>query len=125
MRVVVAEDDVPLCYAICRAFEASGFQVSGYHNSLRAWEAVADGNTLHLLIADIVFPAGQPNGLALMRHTLQHHPKAAVIFITGDSEAARHLQDQPYLLLTKPLSLPVVVAAAQKAIAEAAYPPAV
>ncbi len=88
-RVVVAEDDAGLAYAIGRMLEGAGYKVALFTNAVQAWDDLKAPRRPRLLLTDIKFPIQQPDGLALARHATVYHRHLPVIYITAFAEMAR------------------------------------
>ena len=76
-RIVVVHDDVEFLAAIEAALRAEGHDVAAFSNSLLAWDALAAGNRVEVLVTRIQFPAGQPHGVALSHQARMGHPGGA------------------------------------------------
>ena len=119
-KVVVVEDDAPFCYAVRKALEQAGYAVESYAGSTEAWSVVGASGTFDLLLTDLIFPKGQPNGIALARSALYHHPQLPVIYMTGDSEHEWSSKGVPEsVLLAKPFRLAQLTTAAATLITAA------
>ena len=104
-NVFVVEDDTAYLYVVQRVLKGLGHQVRAYSNSHDAWDAVTrKDDPIDLLLADLRFPTGQPNGVALALRARVNHPNMAVIFITAHAELLDRVGDDlgPILLKSIP-----------------------
>jgi len=108
-KVIVVEDDAAFCYAVGRALEHAGYAVETHIGSTEAWPFVGATAKFDLLVTDLLFPKGQPSGVALARSAQYHHPGLPIIYMTAFSDAAEHASTEDGVLLTKPIDLDVVV----------------
>ena len=108
-KIIVVEDDVALCYAIGRALEHAGYEVETCTGSTDAWTHVGESAHLDLLLTDLMFPTGQPNGIALARNALYHHPGLPVIYMTAYPKAAEQAKVEDGTLLVKPIDLGALI----------------
>lgn len=115
-RIVLAEDDSAFCYAVAHALRQAGHEVQAFENSIAAWAALDGRTPVDLVITDIVFPAGQPSGVALANGARQHHRGLPVIFITAYDDAAQIALEDARLVLRKPVDLHVLLAAVTAAL---------
>jgi FixJ family two-component response regulator len=93
-RIVVAEDDAELAYALGRLLTRAGYNVAVFTNANDAWDDLKTGRRPRLLITDVSFPAGQTNGAALAAHASRCHPHLPIIFVTGYADLARFVDQQ-------------------------------
>ena len=82
-KVIVVEDDAAFCYAVGKALEQAGFDVETCLGSTEAWPFVGATAKIDLLLTDLLFPKGQPSGVALARSALYHHPGLPIIYMTA------------------------------------------
>lgn len=118
--VLVADDEDSVRDLTADILESAGFRVISARNGREALEAArnlpADG--LHLLVTDIVMPG--MNGAEAARAILQIHPRAAVLFVSGCTEAelrAGKIELAELLLLPKPFTRSDLLRAADRALA--------
>jgi CheY-like chemotaxis protein len=112
-RVVVVEDDPGLAHAIGQIAERAGYRVSIFTSSTQAWDDLKATRRPRLLITETNFPAHQPNGVALAAHARAYHRHLPVIFVTGNTEAARWTAsavDDATALLLKPVTQGLLMA---------------
>jgi DNA-binding NtrC family response regulator len=109
-KVVVVEDDAPFCYAVRKALEQAGYAVESYAGSTEAWPVVGASGTFDLLLTDLIFPKGQPNGIALARSALYHHPQLPVIYMTAYPWGAEQARAEDGPVFVKPVDLHALIA---------------
>ena len=85
-HVFVVDDDPAYLYIACRVLEDLGHQVTSHGSATTAWDAVVDGSRIDLLLADLRFPRGQPNGVALALHARSKHPNMPTVFMTAHAD---------------------------------------
>lgn len=81
-KVFLVEDDRVYSYVVQRVLERLGHSVAVYESSSKAWDAIQD-HPVDLLLADLRFPQGQPNGVSLALHARITNPAIAIIFMTA------------------------------------------
>jgi len=108
-KVIVVEDDAAFCYAIGRAIEQAGYEVETHVGSTEAWPYVGASARFDLLLTDLVFPRGQPSGIALARSALYHHPHLPVIYMTGFHDAAEQANTEDGIVFTKPFEADALI----------------
>jgi DNA-binding NtrC family response regulator len=116
-RVMLVDDDAAFCYAAQRALENSGFEVEAFQSTLAAWSHVGPRSRFDVLVVDLVFPPGQPNGLALARSAAQHRPGLPVVFISGFDDAMMIAKGDSDCVLRKPVELATLVTTVQDLLA--------
>ena|SRR5688572_17562570 len=85
-RVLVIEDDVPLCWLLERILKDK-YEVTLMSNGLEAWSWLADGNSCDVIISDVNMPS--LNGMELLENLrnsgfFNHIP---VIILSGLDES--------------------------------------
>jgi CheY-like chemotaxis protein len=108
-KVIVVEDDVAFCYAVGRALEQAGYEVETHAGSTEAWPFVGALARFDLLLTDLMFPRGQPSGIALARSARYHHPRLAIIYMTAYPQAAEQAQVEDGTLFVKPVDLDALI----------------
>jgi CheY-like chemotaxis protein len=108
-KVVVVEDDAAFCYAVGRALEQAGYEVETHTGSTEAWPFVGASARFDLLLTDLMFPRGQPSGIALARSALYHHPRLPVIYMTAYPHAAEQAGVEEGIVVAKPLDLEALI----------------
>ena len=71
-------------------------------------------------MTDLLFPKGQPSGVALARSALYHHPGLPIIYMTAFEQAAEQATTEDGLVLTKPIELATLVQKVGELLAAAA-----
>ena len=75
--VHVAEDDPAYLYVVQQALKNTRHVITYHTSSYSAWDAVAAGVPTDLLLTDLRFQRGEPNGLALAFHARSKNPDIA------------------------------------------------
>jgi two-component system cell cycle sensor histidine kinase/response regulator CckA len=104
--VMLVEDEDPVRIFGARALRNKGYKVLEAKSGEDALETIRGGETIDLLITDVVMP--RMDGPALIREVRQTHPDMKVIFISGYTEDAfrqRLDTDSEIHFLPKPFSL--------------------
>ena len=104
-KVIVVEDDAAFSYAVRKTLEQAGYEVETHAGSTEAWSAVGASAQFDLLLTDLMFPRGQPSGVALARSARYHHPRLAIIYMTAYPDAAEQAKVEDGLVLVKPIDL--------------------
>jgi CheY-like chemotaxis protein len=81
--ILVVEDDETLAYTLAREFQRAGYRAMGVTSSMTALKVLDRDSEIDLILADLVMPKGQPNGLALGRMARMRRRGIKLIFITG------------------------------------------
>lgn len=106
-HILLAEDDHSMRQFLTLALEKAGHHVTACADGLAAFYAVeAIGDTVDLLLADIVMPG--MDGIELSQKTARAHPNIKILFITGFSAVAMDrvtAQDNAANILSKPFHL--------------------
>jgi CheY-like chemotaxis protein len=108
-KVIVVEDDLAFSYAVGKALEQAGYEVETHSDPTAAWAAVGAASQFDLLLTDLMFPQGQPSGIALARSARYHHPGSAIIFVTAYPDAAEQAELEDGIVLMKPIELDALV----------------
>jgi two-component system, cell cycle sensor histidine kinase and response regulator CckA len=104
--VMLVEDEDPVRIFGARALRNKGYKVLEAKSGEDALETIRGGETIDLLITDVVMP--RMDGPSLIREVRQTHPDMKVIFISGYTEDAfrqRLDSDSDIHFLPKPFSL--------------------
>ncbi|MDD3020462.1 MAG: response regulator [Alphaproteobacteria bacterium] len=111
-HILIAEDDPSMRQFLMMALEKAGHHVTSCADGLAAFYAVeAIGETIDLLLADIVMPG--MDGIELSQKATKMHPHIKILFITGFSAVAMGPngdQATPARVLSKPFHLNDLVA---------------
>jgi CheY-like chemotaxis protein len=62
-----------------------------------------------LLLTDLMFPRGQPSGIALARSARYYHPGLAIIYMTAYPHAAEQADAEDGIVLVKPIDLGALI----------------
>ena len=81
--ILVAEDDEPLAYSLAKQLETAGYSVRSVASSMAPLDVLYSNSDIDLVLADIVMPPGQPNGLALGRMARMKRRGIKLAFISG------------------------------------------
>ena len=101
--------------AIEAALRAEGHDVVGFSTSFLAWDALAGGNRVEVLVTRIRFPPGQPHGIALSHRARTGRPSVRVLF-TALPELRIHTEGLG-TFLALPVSPADIVAAVSRLLA--------
>lgn len=121
--ILLVEDDVLLCEATTRFFEADGFRVDAVSNADEAIDALTrletEGRRPDILVTDHRLP-GLITGAALVRQLQQRGEGIPAVLISGDFEAPFLHEPPPpgVAVLRKPVSGPVLLAAVGELLRE-------
>ena len=121
-HILIAEDDPSMRQFLTMALEKAGHHVTGCADGLAAFYAVeAIGETIDLLLADIVMPG--MDGIELSQKAQKMYPDIKILFITGFSAVAMGSngnQSTPARVLSKPFHLNDLVAQVTEIVGNAA-----
>jgi CheY-like chemotaxis protein len=107
--ILVVEDDEALAYTLAREFQRAGYKAMGVSSSMMALKVLDRDSEIDLVLADLVMPKGQPNGLALGRMARMRRHGIKLVFITG-YDLGLDESVLPGRLFRKPLDLPDLLA---------------
>jgi CheY-like chemotaxis protein len=101
--ILVVEDDADIRDLVVHYLADQGYRVLAAANGEAALQILRGGETIELLLADIVMP-GSVDGLALARETVRLRPATKILHVTGHSDriAARAALMSRGELLSKP-----------------------
>ena len=85
-NVHVVEDDPAYLYVVQQALKNTGHTITYHTSSYSAWDAVAAGVPMDLLLTDLRFQNGEPNGLALAFHARAKNPDIGILLMTSDDD---------------------------------------
>jgi DNA-binding NtrC family response regulator len=88
-HIVVVHDDPAFIQRVVTALRAVGYDVAAFMNTMRAIEALEAAQHIEVLITRVVFPMGQPNGVALARMARVRQAGVKVLF-TALQETQEH-----------------------------------
>jgi len=103
-RVLLVEDDPAITDVVRRALAVDGHDVECCNNATQALERI-NNDEFPVVITDLRLPDGL--GTEILRRSIQMHPHAAVIVVTGDSHyatAAEAIRDGAYGYIPKPFA---------------------
>ncbi|MCK5190271.1 MAG: response regulator, partial [Methylococcales bacterium] len=78
--VLVVEDDLDLCEALCDTLEIEGYRVLSANNGTEALSKLAK-NAVRLVVSDIQMPV--MDGFQLLNNMQQKHPEIPVLLMTA------------------------------------------
>ena len=82
-RIVVVHDDPEFIDRTVTALLAAGYDVTAFTDTISALAALEAAQWLELLITRVIFPPGQPNGVALARMARVKKPGVKVLFASS------------------------------------------
>jgi two-component system nitrate/nitrite response regulator NarL len=84
--ILVVDDDEMLAYATAKHLKQCGYDVITVNGTTSALAVLDSGRHIDLVLADIVMPAGQPNGFAFGRMVRMKRRDIKMVFMTGYRE---------------------------------------
>jgi CheY-like chemotaxis protein len=99
----VVDDDEPLAYATATFLTRSGYDVVAANGTTSALEILNSGRHIDLVLADIVMPSGQPNGIAFGRMARMKQRHIKLVFMTGYRDLGIDASELMGKLFYKPL----------------------
>jgi CheY-like chemotaxis protein len=109
--ILVVEDDELLRYAIAKQVEAAGYESIAVHSTMAALNVLDSPRKIDLLLADIVMPKGQPNGLSLGRMARMKRLDLKIMLMTGFDDLPIDDETLPAKIFRKPLDYEVLLTA--------------
>jgi CheY-like chemotaxis protein len=106
--ILVVEDDEALGYMLVRHLQVAGYDATGVTSTMAALTMLDAKPEIALVLADLVMPKGQPNGLALGRMARMRRQDMKLVFITGYDLEFGDLP-LPGRLFRKPLDVPALL----------------
>ena len=82
-RIVVAHDDPGFVDNTVMALRAAGYDVAAFGDSMSAFAALEAADRVEVLITRLLFPEGQPNGVALGLMARMKRPGIKVLFVAS------------------------------------------
>ena len=122
-RIVVADDDNALRYAITKLLKSCGYDVTSFDNGADALEAI-QRNPFDLAILDIWMP--RMSGLEVLAHLRTEDKKPRIIIMTSDDTPEtllRAVREQAYDYVAKPFPPHDIIERAQRALLKDSEPP--
>ncbi len=107
--VLVVEDDLDLCEALCDTLEIEGYKVVSANNGTEALSKLAK-NIVRLVVSDIQMPV--MDGFQLLNNMQQKHPEIPVLLMTAYGtipKAVKAMQTGAADYLIKPFEASVLV----------------
>lgn len=114
-RVLVADDEVPICKVLDRVLSAAGFEVVQAHDG-RAAIAAIEGGSFDVILTDIQMPGA--TGIELLGKVRAHDLDVPVVLMTGSpemSDALGAIELGALQYLSKPFPLDRVVRVIERA----------
>jgi CheY-like chemotaxis protein len=81
--ILLVEDHESLAYSLVKQLEMAGYTVRSVISSMAALDVLDSDPSIDLVLADIVMPPGQPNGLALGRMARMKRQGIKIAYMTG------------------------------------------
>ena len=122
-RIVVADDDNALRYAITKLLKSCGYDVTSFDNGADALEAI-QRKPFDLAILDIWMP--RMSGLEVLAHLRTEDKKPRIIIMTSDDTPEtllRAVREQAYDYVAKPFPPHDIIERAQRALHKDSEPP--
>jgi len=116
IQILVVEDEKLIRQTLIRKLTKEGYTVIGAHDGHQARQKLASQHW-DLILLDINLPG--PDGLTLLRESLQLDPDVPVIMLTGNHQieiVVEAIKLGAFQYLTKPFELEEVVLVVQKAL---------
>ncbi len=115
--VLIVEDDLDLCEALCDTLEIEGYKVISANNGTEALSQLSK-NHVRLVVSDIQMPV--MDGIQLLNNMQQLHPELPVILMTAYGtipKAVEAMQSGAVDYLIKPFEASVLVEKVSKYVA--------
>ena len=119
MHILVVEDDASWLDLVRNMLERGGHQVSAFPDYRGALELLESKTAIDLLLTDIQLPQGTPHGLSLARMAKARRRRLPVLFMTGDPDMAREVDEDLGPTLIKPFKRASLLAAVQSLVRRA------
>jgi two-component system NtrC family sensor kinase len=123
LRVLVVEDDVQVRQLACEMLEQLGYETMRVANAEAALGALAEGQTVDLLLTDVMMPGGM-DGIALAAEARRRRPELPVLLSSGYAGAPSRVAAAGLPMLRKPFTLEELGAAIARATRGAEAPTA-
>jgi two-component system cell cycle response regulator CpdR len=109
-RILLTEDDEPVCAFVKRALEMDGHKVVTAKDGAEGLAVLqAEAGAFDLLLTDIKMPV--MDGIALALAAARDYPQLIILLMTGyadQRERAANLKALIYDVITKPFTLPQI-----------------
>jgi CheY-like chemotaxis protein len=122
-KILVADDDRTLRYAITRLLSAAGYSVTAARDGGEALRKIGRG-TFDLVFLDIWMP--RMSGLEVLAHVRAAPSRPKIVVMTSDNTPEtllRAVREQAYEYISKPFPPKEAVTLARRALAEDSLPP--
>ena len=103
--ILLVDDDEIFAYLAAKRLTASDNVVIIATDSYRALNVLDSGRQIDLVLADLVMPKGQPNGISLVRMAKTKRPDIKVALVTAYRDFAGDESAMPCMVFHKPLDL--------------------
>jgi len=87
MRILVVEDEKPLCQTIAKGLRLSGYEVDTCYDGLEAWELIA-GESYDLVVLDLNLPS--MDGMDVLRNVRKEDAETNILILSARGQ----LQDR-------------------------------
>ncbi len=114
--ILLVEDDDAYRYALAKQLRDAGFTVVDTPDFSAALDRLDRDDVVHLLIADIRLPKDTPHGFSIARMARHKRPWLPVLFVTAYDPPREEADFGNSKILSKQLSLDVIVLEAQTAV---------
>src|SRR5205823_3205917 len=114
---VLLVEDEPMVRSVAeRALTRQGYQVITAENGEEALEVIARGESIDLLISDVVMPA--MDGPTMVREARKSRPELPILFMSGyaEEQLRKSIDIVNVAFLAKPFSVQELAEAARKAL---------
>jgi DNA-binding response OmpR family regulator len=95
-QILIVDDDRGLACACAANLEAAGYYVHVVHNAPSALQAIDQlcvlRQPISVLLADIILDPDSGNGVEVAEYFWRSCSSGAVLFMSGDMEAQKHLR---------------------------------
>ena len=120
-RVLIVDDNIPVCLAIAGILEQEGYEAEMVHDGAQALIAIAE-RRFRLAVIDAKL--GRESGFDLAREILDRRPGFRMILMSGSLSIAEWLEEYPELkhvpVLRKPFGRTALLGCVRQALDQAA-----
>jgi len=119
--ILLVEDEESVRLVLRKALERQGYHVIEAHNGREALERLDGGESIALMITDVVMP--EVGGFELANQVAREHPEIKVVFMSGYTQSDGGIDGQRILdpgthFLRKPFSTELLARKVREIIAE-------
>ncbi len=114
--VLLIEDDDAYRYALAKQLRDAGFTVVDTPDFSEALNRLDRDDVVDLLIADIRLPQNTPHGFSIARMARYKRPRLPILFVTAYDPPREEADFGNAKILSKQLSLDLIVLEAQTAV---------